>query len=48
MLFNPNPDKLAQVVLFSRKNKVQVHPTRNLNNIQVERTSYQKPLGILL
>ena len=33
---------------FQEKNKVQVHPTINLNNIQVERTSYQKHLGILL
>ena len=48
MLFNPDPNKLAQEVLFSRKNKVQVHLTRNLNNMQVERTSYQKHLGILL
>ena len=47
MLFNPDPNKPTQEVLFSRKNKVQVHPTINLNNIQVERTSYQKHLGIL-
>ena len=47
MLFSPDPNKPAQEVLFSRKNKVQVHPTINLNNIQVERTSYQKHLGIL-
>ena len=48
MLFNPDPNKPVQEVLFPRKNKVQVHPTINLNNIQVERTSYQKHLGILL
>ena len=48
ILFNPDPTKPAQEVLFSRKNKVQVHPTINLNNIQVEKTSYQKHLGILL
>ena len=48
MLFNPDPNKPAQEVLFSRKNKVQVHPTIYLNNIQVERTSFQKHLGILL
>ena len=41
-------NKPAQEVLFSRKNKEQVHPTTNLNNMQVERKSYQKPLGILL
>ena len=48
MLFNSCPNKPVQEVLFSRKKKVQVHPTTNLNNIQVERTSYQKHLGILL
>ena len=48
MLFNPDPNKPAQEVLFSRKNKVQVHPTIYVNNIQVERTSYQKHLGFLL
>ena len=47
VLFNPDPNKPAQEVLFSRKNKVQVHPTINLNNTQVERTSYQNHLGIL-
>ena len=48
MLFKPDPNKPAQEVLFSRKNKVQVHPTINLKNMQVEKTSYQKHLGILL
>ena len=48
MLFNPNPGKLAQEVLFSRKMKIQIHPTINLNNIQVERTSHHKHLDILL
>ena len=41
MLFNPDPNKPAQEVLFSRKSKVQVHPTRNLNNIKVERINIQ-------
>ena len=48
MLFNPDANNPDQEVLFSRNNKVQVHPTINLNNIQVERTPYQKHLGILL
>ena len=48
MFFNPDPNKPTQGVLVSRKNKVQVHPTINLSNIQVEGTSYQKHLGILL
>ena len=36
MLFNSDPSKPAQKVLFSRKKKVQIHPTKSLNNIQVE------------
>ena len=48
MLFNPDPNKPTQGVLFSRKYKVQVHPTINLSNIQIGRTFYQKHLGILL
>ena len=48
MLFNPNPSKSPQGMLFSRKNKLQIHPTINLNNIQVIRASYQIDLGILL
>ena len=48
MLFNPDPNKSAQEVLFSRKNKVKGHLTIYLNNIQVERRSYQKHLSILL
>ena len=46
MLFNPDPKKPGQEVLFPRKKKAQVHATNNLNNIQVERTSYQKHPGI--
>ena len=48
MLFNPDPNKPSQEVLFSRKNKLQVRPTINFSNIPVERTSYQKHLAILL
>ena len=48
MLFNPDPCKPAQEVVSSRKNKTQRHPAISLNNIQVERTSYQKHLGLLL
>ena len=47
MLFNPDPNKLLQEVLFSRKNKLQVYLTIYFNNMQVERTSYQKHQGIL-
>ena len=49
MFFNPDSSKLAQEMLFSKKKKrIQVHPTISLNNVQVERLSYQKHLGILL
>ena len=48
MLFNPDPNKLLQEVLFSRKNKLQIYLTIYFNNMQVERTSFQKHQGILL
>ena len=48
MLFNPDPSKPAQEVLFSRKKKTQSHPELSLNNIPVERSSYQKHLGLIL
>ena len=48
MLLNPDPYKPGQEVLFSRKDKVQVHPTINLSNTPVEINSYQIHLGILL
>ena len=48
MLFNPNPSKPGQEVLFSRKKNPQSHPEISLNNIPVERSSYQKHLGLIL
>ena len=48
MLFNPDPSKPAQEVLFSRKKKTQIHATISFNNIQVERASHHKHLGVLL
>ena len=33
MLFNPDSSKPAQEVLFSRKKKIQVHPTISLNDV---------------
>ena len=48
MLFNPDPNKAAQEVLFSKKKKAESHPTNSLNNIQVQRSSYQKHLGLIL
>ena len=48
MLFNPDPTKPAQEVLFSRKKKTLNHPTLSLNNIPVERMSSQEHLGLIL
>ena len=48
MLFNPDPSKPIQGVLFSRKKKLHSHPSISLNNILVERASYVKHLDILL
>ena len=48
MLFNPDPSKPAQEVIFSRKKQHQNHPIISLNDIQVERAPYQKHLGIIL
>ena len=48
MLFNSDPSKPAQEVLFSRKRQVQTHPVLIIRNIQVERVPYQKYLGIIL
>ena len=42
MFFNPNPSKPAQEVVFSRKKKLQSHPTISLNKILVQRASYVK------
>ena len=48
MLFNPDPSKPAQEVFFSRKKKTQSHPEKSLNNIPVDRSSYQNHLGLIL
>ena len=48
MLFNPDPKKPAQEVIFSRKKHFQIHPIINLNNVEAERAPYQKHLGIVL
>ena len=48
MLFNPDPSKPAQELLFSREKKTQIHPTVSFNNIQVEIASHHNYLGVLL
>ena len=45
MLFDPDPYKPAQEVLFLREKKVSIHPVITIINIQVEKASYQKYLG---
>ena len=48
MLFNSDQHKPAQEVLFSRKKKVSIHPVITLYNIEVEKASFQKHLGLIL
>ena len=48
MIFNPDPNKPAQEVLFSKKKSPESHPTISLNNIPVQKLSYQKHLGLIL
>ena len=47
MLFNPDLYNPAQEVLFSRKKEVSIHPVTRLN-VQVEKASFQKHLGLFL
>ena len=48
MSFNPDANKPAQEVIFSHKINQINHPILTLNDTQVERTSCQKHLGMLL
>ena len=48
MSFNPDPNKPAQEVLFSRKNSNITHPIIHFNNVQVQRANHQRHLGIIL
>ena len=48
MLFNPDTNKPAQELLLSRKSQIQNYSTLSLNNIQVERSTYHKHLGVIL
>ena len=45
MIFNPEPSKQAQEVIFSRKIKKPSHPMLIFNNSQVIQTPYQKHFG---
>ena len=44
MLFNPDPKKPAQEVLFSRKKQIQNHPTISLNNIKLKEQIFKSTL----
>ena len=48
MHFNPDPNKQANEVIFSRKSKVHSHPPLTFNNNDVKQCPHQKHLGIIL
>ena len=48
MHFNPDPNKQANEVIFSRKSKVHFHPALTFNNNDVRKCAHQKHLGIIL
>ena len=48
MSFNPDPNRQAQEVIFSRKLKKFCHPSLRFNNNNVSQVSSQKHLGLIL
>ena len=48
MIFNPDPKKQAQEVIFSPKSKAMLHPPLVFNNNNVIETTSPKHLGIIL
>ena len=48
MLFNPDPLKPAQEVIFSKKKNKGNHPVLSFNNVPLQKVSHQKHLGIFL
>ena len=48
MSFNPDPTKMAQEVLFSRKKSKVIHPSPIFNGKDVSRSESQKHLGLVL
>ena len=48
MSFNPDPTKMAQEVLFSRKKSKVIHPSLIFNGKDVSRFESQKHLGLVL
>ena len=48
MTFNPDPNKQAQEVIFSRKIKKTSQPPLNFNNNSVKQVQFQKHLRVYL
>ena len=48
MQFNPDPNKQANEVIFSRKSEVHSYPPLTFNNNDVKKCPHQKNLGIIL
>ena len=48
MVFNPDPTKQAQEVIFSRKSHSLKHPDLYFNSLVVEKMKIQKHLGLKL
>ena len=48
MSFNPDPNKQAQEVIFSRKLNKPIHPSLNFNNTVVIQSGTHKHLGMIL
>ena len=48
MVFNPDPNKQATEVIFSRKRQNVNHPALRFNNTPVASASFQKHLGLIL
>ena len=48
MTFNPDPNKQAQEVIFSRKIKKTSHTPLKFNNNSVKQEQFQKHLGVYL
>ena len=48
MNFNPDPNKQAQEIIFSRKKTASLHLVVHFDNRPVKSTQIQKHLGIML
>ena len=48
MIFNLDPTKQAQEIIFSDKNEKPPHSPFNFNNTNIKQTAFQKHLGLIL